>query len=115
MIMRGFLKNYETVSLDNIRTGLKYMNKSIYAHIEVVYTFTKAFYDDFYEVMDRILGKLHSEVRVKELDFKLTVDDIEEFQRSMSDIMMLYNRCLDEFNRVVLLKMNKQSFYDFLY
>jgi hypothetical protein len=114
--MRGFLKNYETISLDNIRTGLKYMNRSIKAHIEVVYTYTKAFYDDFYEIMDRILGKLHYEIRVKELDFKLTSDDIEDFQRKeMTDIMSMFNSCLDEFNRVVLLKMNKQSFYDFLY
>ena len=79
MLMRGLLKNYESISLDNIRTGLKYMNRSIYAHIEVVYTYNKAFYDDFYEVLDRILGKLHFELRLKEIDMKLSNDDIEDY------------------------------------
>lgn len=63
-MMRGFLKNYEAVSIDNIRKALTYMKKCIDAHVEVVYTYDKSFYDDFFIVMDRIMGKLYFEVNI---------------------------------------------------
>ena len=62
MLMRGLLKSYDTISLENINKSLSYMKKCIDAHIEVVYTFTKAFYDDYFLVMDRMLGKLYLDI-----------------------------------------------------
>ena len=61
MVMKGLTSSFETVKLDNIKLGLTYIKKCIDAHFEVVNTFTKVFYDDYFILMSRILGRLHYE------------------------------------------------------
>lgn len=115
MLLRGFLQNYETISIDNIRKALTYMHKTIFAHTEVVYTYEKSFYDDFFYVMDKLLGKFYFDVTVMRANIRFSDEQVEEFQESLSDIMQMHKECMDEFMRVLLLKMSKVSFtnYDF--
>ena len=47
------------------------MKKSIFAHTEVVYTYSKYFYDDFIELMSRILGYIHYQKLNYETDLTL--------------------------------------------
>lgn len=70
MTVRGLLKTPEINNKDQILKALQYMQKCIDAHIEVVYTYTKAFYDDFFMIMDRILAKFYFDIRVMESDLK---------------------------------------------
>ncbi len=46
---------------------MRYVKICIDAHLEVVNTFTRSFYDDFYEVMSRIMGLIHFQ-RMKVVD-----------------------------------------------
>jgi hypothetical protein len=48
---------------------MRYAKKCIDAHFEVVNTYSKAFYDDFYEVIGRIMGLIHFE-RMKVVDLE---------------------------------------------
>jgi hypothetical protein len=115
MIMRGFLKSYDSISISNIYKGLYWMKECMSAHIEVIYTFNKDFYDDFFTVMDRTLGKLHYDLRIMEANLTKTYADIEVYRGSLNETMELYDFCLNEFIRVLLLKMNIQTFYSYTY
>lgn len=76
MYMKGMIKNFETITIDHIKTGLTYMKSCIDAHIEVVYTFSKVFYDDFFELMSRILGKFHYDKLNMETDYSMNSDEV---------------------------------------
>lgn len=97
------------MTISHINKGLKYMKKCMQAHIEVVYTFNKDFYDDFYTLIDRILGKVQYDLRVFESNLTNTLPDINKFKISMTETMELIDYCLNEFIRVILLKINKQT------
>ena len=67
-VIRGFLKSFETFnSFTSLTTAMRYVKICIDAHFEVVNTYTRAFYDDFYEVMSRIMGLIHFQ-RMKVVD-----------------------------------------------
>jgi len=53
------------------------MKKCIEAHTEVVYTFSKFFYDDFYELMSRIIGRVHYEKINMETDFSNDNEEVD--------------------------------------
>lgn len=59
MLLRGFVQSYESVELFQVENGLKWIKKCLDAHFEVANTYTKAFYNDYFETMSRILGLLH--------------------------------------------------------
>ena len=89
-ILKGFLSNYEAITIDKIRKALKYMTQCIDAHEEVVYSFEKNFYDNFMLVMDRIIGKLYFEKAKWSRNPKFTYDNVEEMQRNLTDIMDMH-------------------------
>ena len=67
-VIRGFLKSFETFnSFESLKNAMRYVKICIDAHLEVVNTFTRSFYDDFYEVMSRIMGLIHFQ-RMKVVD-----------------------------------------------
>ena len=59
MLLRGFLRSFETLSLYSLDVVLSHMHDCLFAHTEVAYSYQYELYSDFYDVMGRILGKLH--------------------------------------------------------
>jgi hypothetical protein len=56
MTLKGFTKSLETLDPASVLPIVKLMHTTISAHLEVAYTFTRAFYDDFYETLSRLYG-----------------------------------------------------------
>ena len=73
-MMRGLLGNYETVAIVHIETYLNYTKTCVFAHTEVIYTMTESFHKAFFEVMSRILGRVHFEKLSMESDQSITVE-----------------------------------------
>ena len=61
MMIKGLLHNFETIDMADINTVLDFIHAAIHSHTQVVYAFDKEFYEDFFDVMSRILGKAHDE------------------------------------------------------
>ena len=56
MTLKGFTKSFETLDPTSVLPIVELMHTTISAHLEVAYTFTRAFYDDFYETLSRLYG-----------------------------------------------------------
>ena len=78
--------------------ALRYLEKAIFAHTHIVYAYDPEFYDDFYDLMGKIIAKIY-------------FDNTQE----ESDILPIVKRCVDEFSRILLLKMNPISFTSYQY
>ena len=79
------------------------MNETLSAHLEVTFTFTRAFYDDFYEVLSRVYGWLEY--------CKLIGKGAEIYE----EIGRTAWESEKKFTQSLLIKMNKQSFFDYYY
>lgn len=87
------------------------MKYCLAAHTEVVNVYAKYFYDDFIELMSRILGYTHYLQLSYNSDNTLTHEEIHDNLIALTPLMELHDYCLQEFLNGLLLKMNKQSFY----
>jgi hypothetical protein len=93
---------------------MRYTKICIDSHFEVVNTFTRAFYDDFYEVIGRIMGLIHFQ-RMKVVDLEGMGLEVELRMQSLRELNELTQYCFDEFSRLLMIKMNKQSFFDYYF
>lgn len=59
MVMRGLLNSYETITMSSLNQALTHMYNCIFAHTEISFAYQFEFFDDFYDVMGRVLGKMH--------------------------------------------------------
>jgi hypothetical protein len=85
-VIRGFLKSFETfTSFIPLTIALRYVKTTIDAHFEVVNTYTRAFYDDFYEVMSRIMGLIHFQ-RMKVVDLEGMGLEVELKMKSLQEL-----------------------------
>jgi hypothetical protein len=106
-VIRGFLKSFETFnSFIPLTNAMRYVKTTIDAHFEVVNTYTRALYDDFYEVMSRIMGLIHFQ-RMKVVDLEGMGLEVELKMKSLKELNQLTQYCFDEFSRKLLIKMNK--------
>jgi hypothetical protein len=64
----------------------------------VVYTYDSEFYEDFFDMMGRVISKVYFDNEVYE-----------------QEIFPILRHCVDEFTRVLLLKMNPVTFTDYQY
>lgn len=78
---------------------LTYLHQAIFSHTQIVYAQNKEFYEDFFDLMSRILAKVH-------FDNILGSSSKEEVRL----IMKLVMESVDEYCRVLLLKMNPDTF-----
>jgi len=56
--LKGFTKSFETLDAHLVLPVLTLLQETLSAHLEVSFTFTRAFYEDFYEVLSRLYGWL---------------------------------------------------------
>ncbi len=98
MTLKGLLSNFEVITQSQVLHGLKYVEKSIFAHTAVVYTYDSEFYEDFFDMMGRVISKVYFDNEVYE-----------------QEIFPILRHCVDEFTRVLLLKMNPVTFTDYQY
>lgn len=99
MLLRGFSKSFVTLAPSLLNQTLTYLNITLNAHLEVVITYQKAFYDDFYETISRLYPYLH------------TLDG-DPLQPHLFDLVRTCERL---FTHGLLLKINKQSFNEYTY
>ena len=59
MLLKGFMNNFETVTVEQVKKALQYMKLCISADTEVAYTYSRQFYDEYYELLSRVLGHVH--------------------------------------------------------
>jgi hypothetical protein len=78
------------------------MNATLSSHLEVTITYGKVFYDDFYETISRIYGFIEYRVKLGLYDYN-------------KELRVIARDCEDIFSRGLLIKMNKQSFFDYYY
>ncbi len=83
------------------------MKQCISADTEVVYTFSRQFYDEYFELLSRVLGRLHYEKLKLNSDYSNSEDEIILIMLEVSEIVELLDYCLNEFSRVLMLKMSK--------
>ena len=87
LLTRGFLNNYETLTSDHVKLIMNKIYTTIFASTEVVYAYESKFYDDYFKVMDELLGKIHFEIQVKRNDPKMSDYKLQEYIEGLSDIM----------------------------
>ena len=87
MLLKGLVKNYETVTIEQILRALTLMKRCIEAHTEVVYTYSLYFYDDFIELMSRVLGKLRYMRLDLDTDFSLKDDQIDQRMEDLENVV----------------------------
>jgi hypothetical protein len=70
MTLKALLKNFETITMGEIEKVMLYIRSGIHAHTQTVYAFDKEFYDDFFDLMGRILAKAHIDDLLSDLSLK---------------------------------------------
>lgn len=110
MTLKALVKNFETITMAEIQNVMLYIHSAIHAHTQTVYAFDKEFYDDFFDLMGRILAKAHFDDLVSDLGLK------KPHERDvMASVLTLVRESIDEFSRVLLLKMNPITFTSYSY
>jgi hypothetical protein len=94
---------------------MRWIKTCLDAHFEVVNTYQKTFYDDFFTLMGGILGRLHFEKLTLLSDPEFSQDDIPQRLSLLNGLSDLVNYSLDLMIKGMTVKMNKQSFYDYFY
>jgi hypothetical protein len=110
MTLKALTKNFETISMGEIEKVMHYIHSAIHSHTQIVYAFDKEFYDDFFDLMGRILAKAHFDELLSDLGLmKLLKDD------AIKLVLTYVRESIDEFSRVLLLKMNPTTFTSYSY
>ncbi len=112
MVLKGLLNNLEAAHVDDILRILTYTSSCIFAHTHNVYSLDPQFYDYFFDAMSRVLAKIHFD---HNLIKRGLMHADQSYQLRVNLVLTQVRSCINEFTRILLLKMNQNTLFEYSY